>query len=147
MKVGYKYYDAEGKQPLFPFGYGLSYTTFAYSNLSAVTIVTKGGTNEIPGYLVSFRLTNTGARTGSEVAEVYAALPASAGEPPRRLVGWSKVKLAAGEVKDVSLTIDPLFLSVFDDAKDAWQLVPGEYTIFAGGSSRDLPLQTKMQIK
>jgi len=146
LKVGYKYYDAEGKQPLFPFGYGLSYTTFAYSNLSAVTTVTKGGTNEIPGYLVSFRLTNTGARTGSEVAEVYAALPASAGEPPRRLVGWSKVKLAAGEVKDVSLTIDPLFLSVFDDAKDAWQLVPGEYTIFAGGSSRDLPLQTKMQI-
>jgi len=147
LRVGYKYYDAEGKQPLFPFGHGLSYTTFAYSNLSAVTIVTKGGTNEIPGYLVSFRLTNTGARTGSEVAEVYAALPASAGEPPRRLVGWSKVKLAAGEVKDVSLTIDPLFLSVFDDAKDAWQLVPGEYTIFAGGSSRDLPLQTKMQIK
>jgi beta-glucosidase len=147
LKVGYKYYDAEGKQPLFPFGYGLSYTTFAYSNLSAVGIVTKGGTNEIPGVLVTFKLANTGTRAGSEVAEVYAALPASAGEPPRRLIGWRKVKLAAGESKDVTVQIDPLFLSIFDAAKNAWQLAPGEYTISVGSSSRDLPLQAKVQIK
>src|SRR5882762_8278526 len=147
LKVGYKYYDAEGKQPLFPFGYGLSYTTYAYSNLSAVGIVTNGGTNEIPGALVTFKLANTGTRAGSEVAEVYAALPASAGEPPRRLIGWRKVKLAAGESKDVTVQIDPLFLSIFDADKNAWQLVPGVYTISVGLSSRDLPLQAKVQIK
>jgi len=147
LKVGYKWYDAEGKQPLFPFGYGLSYTSYSYSNLSAMATVTKGGTSEAPGLLVTFKLANNGSRSGSEVAEVHAALPASAGEPPKRLIGWSKVKLAAGESKEVALSVDPLFLSVFDEAKNGWQLVPGEYTIFAGGSSRDLPLQAKIQIK
>jgi beta-glucosidase len=147
LKVGYKWYDSEGKQPLFPFGYGLSYTSYSYSNLSAVSIVIKEGTNEMPGLLVTFKLANSGPRAGSEVAEVYAALPASTGEPPKRLIGWSKVKLAAGQSKEVTLTVDPLFLSVFDEAKNAWQLVPGEYTIFAGGSSRDLPLQAKIEIK
>jgi beta-glucosidase len=147
LKVGYKWYDSEGKQPLFPFGYGLSYTSYSYSNLSAISTANKGGTNEAPGIAVTFKLANNGSRPGSEVAEVYAALPASAGEPPKRLIGWSKVKLAAGESKEVTLTVDPLFLSVFDEAKNAWQLVPGEYTIFAGGSSRDLPLQSKIEIK
>ncbi len=141
LKVGYKYYDAEGKQPLFPFGYGLSYTTYAYSNLSAVSMETKGG------LLVTFKLANTGARPGSEVAEVYAALPASAGEPPRRLVGWSKVKLAAGESKEITVQIEPLYLSVFDVAKNAWQAVPGDYTISVGSSSRDLPLHATVRMK
>jgi beta-glucosidase len=147
LKVGYKWYDSEGKQPLFPFGYGLSYTSYSYSNLSAISTAPQGGTNGAPGLLVTFKLANNGSRAGAEVAEVYAAFPASAGEPPKRLIGWSKVKLAAGESKEVTVTVEPLFLSVFDEAKNAWQLVPGEYTIFAGGSSRDLPLQAKIEIK
>src|SRR5450432_88866 len=141
LKVGYKYYDAEGKQPLFPFGYGLSYTTFAYSNLK-----------EAPGFYdgfqlhsrtidsVSFSVANTGMRAGSEVAEIYLSFPASAGEPPKRLIGWSKVKLAAGQSKDVTVKIDPLYLAVFNVSRNAWQIVPGEYTILVGSSSRDLPL-------
>jgi beta-glucosidase len=138
LKVGYKWYDAEQKQPLFPFGYGLSYTTYSYSNLRIV-----------PGktVLAVFTLTNTGARAGSEVAEVYAALPASAGEPPKRLVGWSKVRLAAGESKEVTVAVDPLYLSIFDVAKDAWQLVPGDYTLQVGPSSRNLPLQATVSLK
>jgi beta-glucosidase len=140
LKVGYKYYDAEGKQPLFPFGYGLSYTTFAYSNLKAVSM-------EAKGLLVTFTLANSGTRDGSEVAEVYAALPASAGEPPKRLIGWSKVKLAAGQSKAVTVQIDPLFLSIFDVEKNAWQLVPGDYTISIGASSRELPLQATVHLQ
>jgi beta-glucosidase len=138
LKVGYKWYDAEKKPVLFPFGFGLSYTTFSYSDLK----VTPG--NETA---VSFTVKNTGSRAGAEIAEVYAALPASAGEPPKRLVGWSKLNLNAGESKQVSLNITPLYLSIYDEASDSWKLVPGSYTFMAGGSSQSLPLVTKVDLK
>ncbi len=128
--VGYKWYDAEHKPVLFPFGYGLSYTTFSYSDLH----VDPSGTS------VSFTLKNTGSRAGEEVAEVYAGLPSGTGEPPKRLVGWSKVPLNAGESKEVTMKIDPLYLKIYDPASDSWKLVPGSYTFMAGGSSRSLPL-------
>jgi beta-glucosidase len=132
LKVGYKWYDAEKKAVLFPFGYGLSYTTFEYSGLS----VTPGDSTT-----VSFRVKNTGRRAGMETAEVYASLPDAAGEPPKRLVGWAKVNLAPGESKQVSIPVSRDRLSVFDEGSDSWKLVPGEYVFRAGGSSRDLPLQ------
>jgi beta-glucosidase len=148
LKVGYKFYDAEGKQPLFPFGYGLSYTTFVYSNMKiGHETLNSLGSHGKDAVSATFTLANTGTRPGSEVAEVYASFPASAGEPPRRLVGWSKVKLAAGESKEVTVPIDPLYLSVFDEAKNNWQLLPGEYTISVGTSSRALPLHATVQIK
>jgi beta-glucosidase len=131
LKVGYKWYDAEKKAVLFPFGYGLSYTTFAYSGLK----VTPGKETT-----VSFTVKNTGGRAGAEIAEVYAALPASAGEPPKRLVGWNKVWLKAGESKEVSVSVDAKYLSIYDEANDGWKLVPGTYTFMVGGSSQDLPL-------
>jgi len=137
LKVGYKWYDAEDKPVLFPFGYGLSYTTFSYSNLK----VTSG---EVP--TVSFTVKNTGGRPGAEVAEIYAALPASTGEPPKRLVGWSKVPLNPGESKNVSATIKPLYLSIYDESSDSWKRVPGSYTFLVGGSSRDLPLSEKVNL-
>ena len=128
LKVGYKWFDAEGKEPLFAFGHGLSYTTFAYSGLKA-TIDS-----------VSFTVKNTGKRAGAEIAEVYAGLPAAANEPPKRLVAWDKVELKPGESKTVTLALDPKFLSIFDEEKDAWSLMAGEYKIFVGGSSRNTPL-------
>jgi beta-glucosidase len=131
LKVGYKWYDAEKKPVLFPFGFGLSYTTYAYSDLKVET--------GRPAR-VSFTVKNTGGREGAEVAQVYVSFPASAGEPPKRLVGWSKVKLAAGESKQVTVEVPPQYLSVFDEKKNDWQLVPGEYTFMVGGSSQDLPL-------
>jgi beta-glucosidase len=131
LKVGYKWYDAEKKPVLFPFGFGLSYTTFAYSDINVST-----GSSTT----VTFKISNTGSREGTEIAEVYAALPASANEPPKRLVGWSRVKLAAGESKVVSVAIDPKYLQIFDEAANGWKLVPGSYTFMAGGSSADLPL-------
>jgi beta-glucosidase len=80
------------------------------------------------------------ARVGAEIAQVYAGLPAAANEPPRRLVAWEKIPLAPGESKTVTLSLEPKFLSIFNEQKDAWELLPGEYKFYVGGSSRDLPL-------
>jgi beta-glucosidase len=137
LKVGYKWYEAENKQPLFPFGYGLSYTTYAYSGLA----VTPG---ERPS--VSFTVKNTGARAGEETAQVYVSLPANAGEPFRRLVAWEKVALYPGESKKITLPLDPKFLSIFDADRDAWQVVTGEYKVWAGPSSRDLSLTAALRV-
>jgi beta-glucosidase len=138
VKVGYKWYDAEKKPVLFPFGYGLSYTTYSYSNLKVIS----GGTPR-----VTFTVTNTGNRAGAEIAEVYAALPASANEPPKRLVGFSKIRLNGGENKEVTVEIDPKYLSIFNVEQNGWQLLPGEYTFMVGGSSQDLPLKETVSLK
>jgi len=81
------------------------------------------------------------------VAEVYASLPAAAQEPPKRLVGWSKVKLNAGESKEVSVEVDPKYISIFNVAQNGWQLLPGEYTFMVGGSSQNLPLKEAVNLK
>ena len=138
LKVGYKWYDAEKKPVLFPFGFGLSYTSYSYSNLKI-----KPGKQTT----VTFTVKNTGSRPGAEIAQVYAALPAEAGEPPKRLVGWSKVKLQAGESKEVTVNIDAAYLSIFDEASESWKLVPGAYSFMAGGSSQDLPVVQKITLK
>ena len=134
LKVGYKWYDAEKKPVLFPFGYGLSYTTFHYSGLKV-----SGERN------VTFTVTNSGERAGTEIAEVYAELPAAAEEPPKRLVGWTRVALKPGESREVMVTIDPKYLQIYDeksaDDRQGWKLVPGKYTFLVGGSSRELPLK------
>jgi beta-glucosidase len=138
LKVGYKWYDAEKKPVLFPFGHGLSYTTFAYSGLK----VTAGKET-----VVNFTVKNTGKRDGAEIAEVYAALPTSADEPPKRLVGWSKVWLKAGESKEVTVSVDAKYLSIYDESAGGWKLVPGGYTFMVGGSSQELPLNAKADLK
>jgi beta-glucosidase len=138
LRVGYKWYDSEHKEVLFPFGFGLSYSTYSYSNLQ----VTPGAKVRM-----SFTVANTSQRAGAEIAEVYAALPAAAAEPPKRLVGWSKVNLAPGESKEATVEIDPLYLSIFNVDQNAWQLVLGEYTFMVGGSSQDLPLKETVRLK
>jgi beta-glucosidase len=138
VKVGYKWYDAEKKAVLFPFGHGLSYTTYSYSNLK----VTPGKNPHI-----TFTVTNSGKRAGAEVAEIYASLPAAAAEPPKRLVGFSKVKLNPGESKEVAIDVDAKFLSIFNVDQNAWQLLPGDYGFMVGGSSQDLPLKQSVNLK
>jgi beta-glucosidase len=138
LKVGYKWYDAENKEPLFPFGYGLSFTTYAYSGLK-VTPAENGMT-------VSFSVKNTGKRGGQEIAEVYASLPSSTGEPPKRLIGWDRVELAPGQSKTVTVNVEPLFLSVFNEQKDGWQVVAGDYKVLVGGSSHTLPLTDTVKL-
>jgi len=132
LKVGYKWYDAEKKTVLFPFGFGLSYTAYAYSGLS----VTPGNSTS-----VSFTVKNTGKRAGTEIAQIYASLPDSAGEPPKRLIGWTRIELASGESKQVSVPVSRDRLTVYDESTDSWKLVPGKYSIKVGGSSQDLPLE------
>ena len=138
LKVGYKWYDAEKKPVLFPFGFGLSYTSYSYSNLKI-----KPGKETT----VTFMVKNTGNRPGAEVAEVYVALPVEAGEPPKRLVGWSKVKLQAGESKEVTVNVGTAYLSIFDEASESWKMLPGSYSFMVGGSSQDLPLVEKITLE
>jgi beta-glucosidase len=137
LKVGYKWFDAEGKGPLFPFGFGLSYTTFSYSELK----ITPGREAQ-----VSFHVTNTGKRAGAEVAQVYVSLPPGVGEPPKRLVAWEKIQLRPGEIKAVTLRLDPQYLSIFSVAKDGWESVPGDYRVYVGGSSRNTPLSGTLRM-
>jgi beta-glucosidase len=138
LKVGYKWYDAEKKPVLFPFGFGLSYTTYSYGNLKV-----EAGTNP----QVTFTVQNAGKRDGAEVVQVYAALPASAEEPPKRLVGWSKVWLKAEESREVTVEVDRQYLSIFDEKQNGWRLVPGEYAFLVGGSSQNLPLKESVALQ
>ena len=138
LKVGYKWYDAENKPVLFPFGFGLSYTTYAYSDLKV---------NPSKETIVTFMVRNTGSRAGDEIAQVYAALPASAGEPPKRLVGFSKIHLNPGESREVTVKVPAEYLSIYGENPDGWKLVPGSYTFMAGPSSADLPLSNKVELK
>jgi beta-glucosidase len=137
LKVGYKWYEAEHKKVLFPFGFGLSYTTFAYSGLR----VSPGDKPT-----VSFTVKNTGDRAGAEVTEVYAMLPPSTDEPPQRLIGFDKVMLQPGESRELTVPINPLALTVYDEAKGSMEIVPGSYTIAVGGSSVSEPLQQKVEL-
>ncbi len=138
LLVGYKWYDAEHKPVLFPFGFGLSYTSYSYSDLQ----IEQGSTTT-----VSFTVKNTGSRAGAEIAEVYAELPADAGEPPKRLVGWSKVQLNPGESRQVQVIVNPLYLSMYDVDQRKWRLQPGNYIFRVGGSSADLPLAKQVTIR
>ncbi len=137
LKVGYKWYEAEHKTPLFPFGFGLSYTTYAYSGLKI----------DDAAKSVSFEVRNTGTRAGAEIAQVYANLPAAAGEPFKRLAGWQRVELEPGETKTVTVAVDPRVLSVFDEKTETWSLLPGSYGIMAGPSSAETPLTGTMRLR
>jgi beta-glucosidase len=99
------------------------------------------------GLTATFTVTNTGKRAGTEIAQVYSSLPASAGEPPKRLIGWARVELAPGESKVVTVAIDKERLSVFDEASDGFKVVPGSYNVMAGGSSQDLPLHQDVTLQ
>jgi len=124
---------------LFPFGFGLSYTTFGYADLKVSREV--GGKRT-----VSVRVTNTGAREGAEVVQLYLGAPASAGEPPRQLKGFEKVWLKPGESKTVSMVLDRASVSVWDKTH-AWKVAPGVYSVSVGASSRDIRLKGSFAVR
>jgi beta-glucosidase len=141
LEMGYRWYDARKIEPLFAFGHGLSYTRFAYSGIHSHTDAQGRVT-------VSFTLKNTGERAGAEVAQVYAALPAQAGEPPKRLVGWKKVELAAGQAQRVDIVVAPQRLAIWNVQRHQWQVPEGRYGLEVGGSSRAVsPLLTETRLK
>ena len=136
--VGYRWYDAEDQKPLFPFGFGLSYTTFAYSQLQME------GSGE--SRTVKLRVTNTGRRDGAEVVQLYVGDPPEANEPPRQLKAFQKVRLKAGESRTVELTLNRASFSTWDEASHGWKVVPGNYTISVGSSSRDIRAKADVSI-
>jgi beta-glucosidase len=136
MAVGYRWFQEKNKQPLFPFGFGLSYTRFVYSDLKI----------DPDAKAVTFDLRNTGAIAGDEIAEVYVTLPASAGEPFRKLAGWKRVSLAAGATQTVSIPLDPLYLSIYSNTGNAWTRPTGDFLFEVGGSSADLPLHLSLRL-
>jgi beta-glucosidase len=128
--VGYKWFEARHIQPLFSFGFGLSYTTYEYSGLS---VDTKGQTATVT-------IKNSGQRSGAEIVQIYAQLPKPAGEPYKRLIAFERVALTPGESRTVTLELNQLCLSIFDPAKNTMEEIPGRYEILAGPSSADTPL-------
>jgi beta-glucosidase len=135
--VGYKWYDSKGLTPLFPFGYGLSYTTFAITNPQVTANLSANNL----GFQVSLNLQNTGTRLGAEVAQVYLGLPASTSEP-KRLVGWQKVSLSGGQPQSLTISISDADsshpLDYWDVGAHAWRAASGTYTVYVGNSSRNL---------
>jgi len=134
--VGYRRFVTSGQKPLFPFGHGLSYTRFAYSNLK----VTGGDT-----LTVSFDVANTGARAGKDAPQVY--LTGAAGKALQRLIGFEKVALAPGETRHVTVTADPRLLGAFDAKANRWSLTGGDYQVAVGASSADLALKGAAKVK
>lgn len=133
LLVGYRWYDEKKIAPLFPFGHGLSYTTFGYSGLG---IRPRGN-----GYYVTFTVQNTGQRAGSEVAQVYVGAPqhSSVPMPPQALAGFARVALAPGERRALTVTIDDRSLSYWSEATHSWVRVT-DRPVYVGSSSRDIRL-------
>jgi beta-glucosidase len=135
--VGYRYYTTYGKKPLFPFGYGLSYTTFAFSNLR----VTPASPAKHENVEVSFDVTNTGERSGADVAQVYVGDPsAKVKRPDKELGAFTKVRLAPGKKQHIAVSLDWRRFAYWSTAANDWQIDPGNFTIFVGDSSEDTPL-------
>ena len=142
--LGYRHYDKAGSKNAFPFGYGLSYTTFKYGNLS---VTPQSGTLESP-VVVAFDVTNTGSREGAEAAEVYvgdghARVP----RPVKELKGFSKLRLKPGETQHVQVSLDRRAFSYYNVDKEDWTADPGDFTILVGGSSDNTPLRGSFSLR
>jgi beta-glucosidase len=138
--VGYRYYDAKNQEPLFPFGFGLSYTTFRYSNPEVV----QKGNEQVTAKIT---VTNSGKRAGAEVVQLYLVSPTAAEEPPRQLKGFEKILLKPGESKDVIMPLDKESLASWDSENHGWKVYPGTYSVMVGSSSRDIRLKGSFTIK
>jgi beta-glucosidase len=135
--VGYRGFEQAGVAPQFPFGHGLSYTTFAYGDLDITPGETRDGTVE-----VSFDVTNTGDRAGAEVAQVYVAdTHSGVPRPPKELKGFTKVRLEPGETRRVSIGLDRRSFAYYDTGESGWAVTPGVFGILVGHSSADIELR------
>jgi beta-glucosidase len=141
--VGYRAYDQHGLDPLFPFGHGLSYTTFTYGNLRlSADVITPD-----ERLTVSIDLANTGPRAGQEVVQLYVRdLEASAPRPPKELKGFAKVALAPGETKTVTLSVDCAALAYWSEARRAWLAEAGQFEVLLGSSARDIRARAEFRL-
>ena len=160
LEMGYRWYEANDVKPVFPFGHGLSYTTFKYDDLKVKEGAgPENGGQGVSGIDVSFTVTNTGDVAGAEAAQVYLTLPDEAGEPFKRLVNFEKVDLEPGESQQVTMRIDQAdsnhpfsyFIPEEPDnlanwADGEWATADGKYRVHVGGSSADTPLEKNIQL-
>jgi beta-glucosidase len=158
IDVGYRYYDAKNETPLFPFGYGLSYTKFRFSQLRISSRQVQNATsgpgatscrcNGQSGSLVTATatVTNTGPVAGSDIAQLYLGDPAAAGEPPRQLKGFRKVQLRPGGTRQVRIQLGRTAFACWNTAAGAWAVAPGSYRIMVGSSSASLPLRATVRL-
>ncbi len=143
LMVGYRYWTTTGKHPLYPFGYGLSYTTFNFSNLTAPATAAAID----PTVTVGFDVTNTGNVAGAEVAQLYVSDPsAHVDRPERELKGFAKVHLAPGETRHVTLSLDARAFSYWDEAAHKWTIDPGKFIVRVGDSSEKTPLSAEIDL-
>ena len=133
LDIGYRWYDATSTAPLFPFGFGLSYTSFSYSNLQVGALSGNQAT-------VTATVTNTGSRAGTDVAQLYVGDPAAAGEPPHQLKGFQRITLNPGASGTVTFTVTAHDLASWDTTSGNWIAQAGSYQVLVGDSSRNLPL-------
>jgi beta-glucosidase len=139
--IGYRGYEKSGVKPLFPFGYGLSYTTFAYKNL-AVSPASASGDVEL-----HFEVTNTGKRAGAEIAQVYVGdRHSSVPRPMKELKGFTKVNLEAGETRQATVTLDRRAFSYYDVKKHDWTVEAGDFDVYVARSSAQIELTGKVRL-
>ena len=143
LRVGYRHLDSQNITPTFPFGHGLSYTTFDYGNLSIspATVLTTGTVT------VTMSLTNTGSYTGAEVVQLYLGFPLEASEPPMQLKGLQKVTLRPGQTQPVTFTLKPEAFSFWSVGLQRWVAYPSTYRVMVGASSRDIRLNGAFQVQ
>ena len=144
LEMGYRWFQAQGIEPLFGFGFGLSYTTF---DIADVSVNAPDGANA--PVTVTGSVTNTGPVAGAEVVQVYLGVPVE-GQPPKRLVGFQKVFVEPGESKPVTITIDPAATNhpfgVWDYCTQSFVIKPGEYTVYVGNSADNTPHTTTLTV-
>ncbi|MBN2550441.1 MAG: glycoside hydrolase family 3 C-terminal domain-containing protein [Anaerolineales bacterium] len=142
--VGYRYYDKKDVEPLFPFGFGLSYTQFAYQNLKISSAVYSSG----DAIQISLEVTNTGSRAGKEIVQLYLRDPeARLVRPPKELKAFAKVALQPGETRTVTFNLDQEALAFYDDAVKAWMVEDGVFEVLVGSSSRHIHLTGSFEWK
>ncbi|WP_078901664.1 glycoside hydrolase family 3 C-terminal domain-containing protein [Actinacidiphila yeochonensis] len=140
LAIGYRWYESSGEKPLFPFGYGLSYTTFALTDLR--TSRASDGTVR-----ATVKVTNTGHRAGAEVVQLYVESPKAAGQPAKQLKAFAKVRLDAGKSTTVTLDLGADAFASWINASTGWTVLPGTYGIHVGTNAADLPLSTRITVK
>lgn len=148
LDVGYRWYDAHRVQPLFPFGFGLSYTTFKLADLVVTPQkLSAGHAPNTTKVTATVSVTNTGRRAGAEVVEAYVDQPKANGEPPHQLCGFGRIDLKPGETGKVTMTLYPRAFSSYDTHRATWVSPAGTYQILIGTSSRDLPLARRITVE
>jgi beta-glucosidase len=140
IDVGYRWYDSQNLTPLFPFGYGLSYTTFSFSNLQVGSLTAGGAAT------VTATVTNTGSRAGADVAQLYVTDPSASGQPPLQLEGFQRVSLAAGASTTVTFSLTQRSLQYWNSSSNGWATSTGNYGIEVGDSSANLPLSGTLAV-